>query len=628
MYLMKAPAHYAKDMRVFGHELIDGVCIVGKQYYWKLMKYEGFEDVTPDNWKRAFRKPANMEKCLHIHYSGHGDMLFLTPVFSALKKRYPGLQLDVSTSAAAVQLLYGNPNVDNFIINKSTEMPHYVDLYDDVVNYDCMIAGNTASNVKNCYDIVEEWSGVKLEKKVPEIYLTEGEKQRAREYLAFCGFPAKENVVIQYESSSPVRSMNPKTLVKLAEYLTYEGYAVFLYGQKNYDKWNFVRCPECGELNMFEIPGRVREFTYSCVGCDRNIEIDSNDPGLDDINFVEGKSIREIAAIISQADYFIGPDSSGIHIAAAFDIPSLAIFSSFDASLRCKTYGKTAWIQEPHRCAPCFLHSSACPNNPGSSPIPPCMNKITAEKIFTRFKELTEGVYNRDHFSVGFPAQMELCPVCDSYGNYAVRKGNIIYNKCIRCGSLYACGDAPKEHGFSKVYDYKKAAIAKTLNERWAGKLKGKNALVIGGSFEVIDGLEKYGWKTFSWDGKLDLMLPNGEVFSIADIEQEPYDLVVVYESLEKSPEFTPFLRYIHKNMSDDGVLVIITPDAEQWAGNNSNWIHLNTHSAGENRVLLTKMALVGPVLSCHKLEAFAEESMPPTDCMWVYCRKEGSSIE
>lgn len=627
MYLMQAPPHFEKDMKVFGHELINGICMVGKQYWWNFLKYEGFKDITPRNWPRAKDKPANMQRVLFHHRSGIGDSLFITAAIKAFHRKYPEVKIDISTSKGAAQILYGNPGVEETggqYIPDSDSIGHYVDLYDDAINFDRMIAGNTESNIKNVYDIVEEWSGIEIppEDRKPEIVLTVGERAKARKFLD-CYSMGRKTVVIQYESSASVRSLSPKFLVKLAEELEHADFEVFLYGTKGYGNWTYFGCSHCDERFMSDIPQRIGIFEYKCPNCGHITSL-HNDKGHCYLNFIEGKSIREIAAIIAEADYFIGPDSSGIHMAAAFDKPSLALFSSFDASLRCETYKNTAWIQKEYPCAPCFLHSQDCPNRAPGKSIPPCMEAFTVEEILDRFLELVKGNVQRDYLDIE-NSEWVTCPVCSGAGKYATRKGNVLYLKCSGCGTLFI--DRKISQKPLLVNNETGRNVARMMDAHWKDRVKGKNILVVGRNLGITVLLDSLGWKPFWWDGYHSLELPNGEVFDIKDIAQEPYDAVLIVGGLEKTTNYDRFFRFIQKNTKDDAVICIVTPDASKWAGTNSNWTFFNGRVAGENQAILTKEALVH-LLAERGLEPFGEESAPPVDCMMVYARKRGSSIE
>jgi len=75
--------------------------------------------------------------------------------------------------------------------------------------------------------------------------------------------------------------------------------------------------------------------------------------------FAGATSLIDLAWVISQADVFVGPPSSGMHLANAFEIPTVAIFGGFEDP-RGYDYPWAASLFSPVECAPCWLETP-CP---------------------------------------------------------------------------------------------------------------------------------------------------------------------------------------------------------------------------------------------------------------------------
>lgn len=71
------------------------------------------------------------------------------------------------------------------------------------------------------------------------------------------------------------------------------------------------------------------------------------------ISFAGRTSVAELAWLISQADLFIGPPSSGMHLASAYGIPSLVIFGGYEAPSG-YAYSNLVPLYNPVTCAPCW----------------------------------------------------------------------------------------------------------------------------------------------------------------------------------------------------------------------------------------------------------------------------------
>ena len=101
---------------------------------------------------------------------------------------------------------------------------------------------------------------------------------------------------------------------------------------------------------------------------------DDREPIIEGVNRYAGKlSMRESAAILSKANYFIGPDSLLMHIANGLDIPSTIIFGG-SRPVNCFGYSENINLSSDQKCSPCWIHEGyeECNNDLI------CMNEISA----------------------------------------------------------------------------------------------------------------------------------------------------------------------------------------------------------------------------------------------------------
>ncbi len=83
---------------------------------------------------------------------------------------------------------------------------------------------------------------------------------------------------------------------------------------------------------------------------------DDREPIFKGVHQYAGKlSMRESAAILSRADYFIGPDSLLMHIANGLDIPSTIIFGG-SRPVDCFGYSENINLNSAPECSPCWIH--------------------------------------------------------------------------------------------------------------------------------------------------------------------------------------------------------------------------------------------------------------------------------
>jgi len=83
---------------------------------------------------------------------------------------------------------------------------------------------------------------------------------------------------------------------------------------------------------------------------------DDREPIFEGVIRYAGKlSMRESAAILSNANYFIGPDSLLMHIAKGLDIPSTIIFGG-SRPVACFGYSTNVNLGSTSQCSPCWIH--------------------------------------------------------------------------------------------------------------------------------------------------------------------------------------------------------------------------------------------------------------------------------
>ena len=83
---------------------------------------------------------------------------------------------------------------------------------------------------------------------------------------------------------------------------------------------------------------------------------DDREPIYEGTHRYAGKlSMRESAAILSKARYFIGPDSLLMHIANGLDIPSSIIFGG-SRPVGCFGYSENVNLKSAPECSPCWIH--------------------------------------------------------------------------------------------------------------------------------------------------------------------------------------------------------------------------------------------------------------------------------
>jgi heptosyltransferase-2 len=95
----------------------------------------------------------------------------------------------------------------------------------------------------------------------------------------------------------------------------------------------------------------------------------------DCINMVGRTNVRQMMALLNASRLLITNDSGPMHVAAAFDVPIVAIFGSTDHTTTSPVASKIEIVRKEVECAPCLLRQ--CPTDHR------CMKNITSDDVIT-----------------------------------------------------------------------------------------------------------------------------------------------------------------------------------------------------------------------------------------------------
>jgi ADP-heptose:LPS heptosyltransferase/2-polyprenyl-3-methyl-5-hydroxy-6-metoxy-1,4-benzoquinol methylase len=228
--------------------------------------------------KKDFRNQTAKEipRILVMREGARGDVLLATPVIRALRERYPKSSITFKTDFP--EILTNNPHVDRIVRS------------DDNGEYDLVF--NLKYELFPKTSFIEAYARIaRVEVKNPhlEFYLTEGEKAQARTLFKSLNLKRTKLAVLHTMVSGRMKSWDRENYRHICHYLRAKHYDVITVG-------DLADCTEVSEA----------------------------------INLIGKTSIRLTAAIISEADLFFGLDSFPMHLANAFDVPSVVLFGSTD----------------------------------------------------------------------------------------------------------------------------------------------------------------------------------------------------------------------------------------------------------------------------------------------------------
>lgn len=104
-------------------------------------------------------------------------------------------------------------------------------------------------------------------------------------------------------------------------------------------------------------------------------------------NLAGALGLAEAIAFMNEMHGFIGNDSGGMHIAAALDVPTVAIFGPTNHKTTSPFSPVAKIVRHPVDCAPCMLRE--CPIEH------PCMTGISVNDVLRKFAELADPVRER-----------------------------------------------------------------------------------------------------------------------------------------------------------------------------------------------------------------------------------------
>ncbi|MEK7167932.1 MAG: glycosyltransferase family 9 protein, partial [Patescibacteria group bacterium] len=300
---------------------------------------------------RADREIKNPQKVLVIQSAKLGDMVCTTPVFHAIKKKYPLSRVYVLGNQVNQYLLADNPDVDGYIVSKNDTFKLVEELKKERFDFACLavpnLAGLAAAYLSGipliCAPrIVSGYSpystksfrwvarlvvtrGYGVEKYAPGEYLKVLEPigihtQETKKYLGYSSSAQEKirkfflNQNINSESDfiiglSPavgnkIKLWSPSKFASLVDYIQdrYQAKIVIIGTETD--------APLVAEMISFL--GKKNQVTDAV-----------------------GKfNLDELKALVSQMSMFIGVDTGPIYIAEAFEVPTVDIIGPVDENVQ------------------------------------------------------------------------------------------------------------------------------------------------------------------------------------------------------------------------------------------------------------------------------------------------------
>ncbi len=314
------------------------------------LRLKNFETNSEDITNKFTR--TNKRILITRAMGGIGDLLMMTPGIHALKVKHPNKEINLAIPRRYFPIFENNPDVklvnieEDFFVHSTFNKWH---------NFtDCPAArveSRTAPKVKkNRIEIFAKELGVRGIRllrmyKRPRIFLSDKEQKFANEFWAKRELLHKKVVGVQLHSDESYRDY--PHMQSLVEKLS-DSYTVIVF--------------DANPINGFDFENVIK---------------------------VHSLSLRKIFSLIQKCDAIVAPDSSFVHIAAAFNVPTIAVFGPIDGKLRTKDYPNCRFVDvsEELKCLPCWRNRNIpCQLTGLRNSI--CMESISVNKIISELKQI------------------------------------------------------------------------------------------------------------------------------------------------------------------------------------------------------------------------------------------------
>lgn len=270
-------------------------------------------------------------KILFIQLGRIGDMLLLTPLFRAVKEKYPDALIDIIASRRNYNIIINNPNLNDIIIYEKSPVKflntirkvrknfydYYIDpkdhfsreskLFAKVIRAGKKIGFNTHDNRTFDYAIPSDIENIDLHctrrffNSLKPLSILNGEKVEKPELFTI---PDSDEYVENYLIKQEFKNV---ILVNISATMNSRMFST--------SKWISI-LNECNSGKNFIVLYAPEE----------NTQAEELKKSLPFLNLFPSRSIQDVVSIVKRADSIITVDTALVHIASAFNIPIFCFF--------------------------------------------------------------------------------------------------------------------------------------------------------------------------------------------------------------------------------------------------------------------------------------------------------------
>jgi heptosyltransferase-2 len=330
------------------------------------------------------------EKILVIQTAFLGDLILSTTLFKKIKIKHPDSHITLIVNKGTEQILSNNPNIDSILpVDKKQT-------FKNPFKFITFLYELQKENFSICYSphfshrstLISFFSGAKIRigykesgfgflhtKTYPRPLRGVHEVQKLLELVDSVGLERPE-IFLGKEVSGEIKSK----IEKLSEFIVIAPSSI----------WETKRMPIEKFIELVRQILENTRYTPVIIGSKNDQYLSDqivNVYGSKVVDMTGRTNLMELSYIISKAKCVISNDSSPIHIASAFNIPTLAIFGATITDFGYTPLSERHTISEVSlECRPCGIHGgNICPKKHFR-----CMIDQNIEEIFSKLKDLLQ----------------------------------------------------------------------------------------------------------------------------------------------------------------------------------------------------------------------------------------------
>jgi ADP-heptose:LPS heptosyltransferase len=284
--------------------------------------------VVPLDWANG---NYNFKKILLGRAGGFGDLLMMTPIIRAIRRRWEKAEIHVAARLGFLQAMTGNKHLDLLVPFPNNKMEDY----DVRISFADGIEHNMRGMIQHGVDCLAEVAGVPLEDGPGKYQLDLGFTPDEGKAIGLAmrtwdGWESGKVIGVQADASAVNRSWpnTPDLVTKLCA----AGYNVAVFGDARTaarNKWQWHK--------------------KAWLSWEHKV------------------SWKVSAGLVGQCRLMVAPDSSLFHVAGALNVPCIGVFGAFPFALR-KTNECQVEAKSSSDCPPCGWHSGMAPDFPFHCP--------------------------------------------------------------------------------------------------------------------------------------------------------------------------------------------------------------------------------------------------------------------